>query len=154
MAAHGGFDSMARALIENGIDINHRNILGTALDMALEMDHTSLAWLMVEHGAIVRPRDDAYRLLMEDGATRGRIDSVHRLLDECEGAEMLREASSSALLLAARGGHLDLVRLLIEKGADVNYKSDNGSALTHAILSGNEAITRLLQENGAKQETM
>jgi ankyrin repeat protein len=51
---------------------------------------------------------------------------------------------------AAREGHEAVVRLLVEKGADVKAKDKNGrTALDHAARRGHEAVMRLLVEKGA-----
>lgn len=57
----------------------------------------------------------------------------------------------TALMFAAREGHLGVVRQLIDGGADVNLVSgaDSLSALTMAIVNGRLDIAMLLLERGA-----
>lgn len=52
-----------------------------------------------------------------------------------------------ALRWAANGGHLEMLRLLIGQGADVNAKE--GEALTRALGKGHEAAALLLLDHGA-----
>jgi ankyrin repeat protein len=48
------------------------------------------------------------------------------------------------------GGHETVVRLLLEKGADVKAKTSSGwTALHLAARGGHEAVVRLLLEKGA-----
>ena len=68
----------------------------------------------------------------------------------------------TALFLAARGGHEAVVRLLLEKGADVNAKAYLGRTALHVVAEGEdvyrthvvaegeaEAVMQLLLEKGA-----
>ncbi len=56
-----------------------------------------------------------------------------------------------ALVFAIIGGQTEMVRLLIDRGADVNDEcSDGKSALGWAKQQGNQEITRILQEAGAR----
>jgi hypothetical protein len=54
----------------------------------------------------------------------------------------LRNAYQSPLATAARKGHLEVVKLLLTRGA----KDDDGVALTNAYEAGNADIEKLLQE--------
>ena len=54
------------------------------------------------------------------------------------------------MLLAARNGNIELARLLISAGADVNQPSSDGThALPLAIISGQDAFAMFLLEQGA-----
>ncbi|OCL05848.1 ankyrin, partial [Glonium stellatum] len=53
-------------------------------------------------------------------------------------------------LLAADKGHEEVVRLLIEKGADVNAKNNEGEAALHLAARNEHAlVARLLIAGGA-----
>ncbi|KAJ8510161.1 hypothetical protein OPV22_000595 [Ensete ventricosum] len=58
---------------------------------------------------------------------------------------------ASALFLAAHAGHLALVRMLLEKGADVNQKLFRGHAITAAVREGQAEVAALLLKAGASQ---
>ncbi len=54
---------------------------------------------------------------------------------------------------AASGGYSDIVKLLIDHGANVNAKSSVGNtALTYACCGGYEEVVRILLEAGADVE--
>ena len=54
--------------------------------------------------------------------------------------------------LASSRGNKAIVKLLLEKGVDVNAEGgEYGNALQAALFGGNEAIVKLLLENGAEE---
>ncbi len=55
----------------------------------------------------------------------------------------------SALMIAAATGDVEIVKTLLEKGADVNFGSMFGSPLTFAAFEGQADVMRLLLEKGA-----
>lgn len=61
-----------------------------------------------------------------------------------------RPYASSLLHLAAHGGHLPLVELLLERGADVNYreKGDRTYAMHWAAAAGHLEVVRRLADSG------
>ena len=56
---------------------------------------------------------------------------------------------SSPLTYAAEAGDINMVNLLIEKGADVNFISGDGSPLVAAARQGKNAVVERLLEKGA-----
>lgn len=78
------------------------------------------------------------------------------LLTPCLHALAIQETGSmTALQWAAWNGHESLARLVLEKGADINFqypRQDNwtpATALHLAVEAGNEGIVRFLLEHGA-----
>jgi ankyrin repeat protein len=56
------------------------------------------------------------------------------------------------LHLAADGGRIEVVALLVAQGADVNAKNHHGQTpLDLAAENGHEDIVQLLKEHGAKE---
>ena len=55
-------------------------------------------------------------------------------------------------MMAARGGHLETVKLLLWEVANPNLKTDSGgTALNWAMKAGNTDIADLLKQAGAKE---
>jgi ankyrin repeat protein len=68
-------------------------------------------------------------------------------------AALYEEKSQSPLLLAARAGHLDAVRVLVDGGADVNAHSLVGNTpLGEAIKGRNREMFDYLYTHGARAE--
>ena len=66
---------------------------------------------------------------------------------ECRDEE---GAGETPLMFACQGGHLDIVKLLIEHGANVNTLDfDGDTALAHAARKGENKIVKFLIDAGA-----
>jgi hypothetical protein len=86
-------------------------------------------------------------------AENGFTTSVKRLLSIRNINVNVKDVSGSTPLhWAAYNGHIEIVRLLLQNGADVNAKSNYGSTLHWAASHGNVDILHLLVENGADLE--
>lgn len=84
---------------------------------------------------------------LHDAATRGDVETLGTLLDaECD-IDAPDNAERTSLMCAAQGGHADCVRLLLQRGADVNKHSRrNGCTVAH-YAAGNghkEALLAVL----------
>jgi ankyrin repeat protein/L-ascorbate metabolism protein UlaG (beta-lactamase superfamily) len=84
-------------------------------------------------------------------ATAGDIPVLTRLVAENPSiVNSLDEGGSGPIHLAALGGHLEAVLLLVENGADVTLgDGDNTSPLTCAAMRGHLEVARYLLDNGA-----
>ncbi|XP_049484527.1 ankyrin repeat and SAM domain-containing protein 6 [Panthera uncia] len=92
----------------------------------------------------------------------GHVSVAHLLLDHGADINAQNRLGASVLTVASRGGHLGVVKLLLEAGAFVDHHSSSGeqsgdstdelldiTALMAAIQHGHEAVVRLLMEWGA-----
>jgi hypothetical protein len=76
------------------------------------------------------------------------------VLRELEKLSFQSLGRNKVLRISAHRGHEAVVRLLVEKGADVEAKNKDGwTALYWAVRYGNAAMVRLLLENGAEVDT-
>jgi uncharacterized protein len=87
----------------------------------------------------------------------GMSSSVMRILEmksiDVEAKQGGEDDGRTCLINAARNGHLDICRLLIHKGAQVNLKDSKGCTPLHwAAKVGHIEIVRLLCDHGADVE--
>lgn len=70
---------------------------------------------------------------------------------ECLTGKDKQITNRTALICASLRGHLDIVKLLLKNGADINFTNVNGeNALSNAIIGENYDIALYLLQNGAK----
>jgi ankyrin repeat protein len=84
----------------------------------------------------------------------GNLDRVRELLDgDPTLVNQVCDRSGTPLVLAAQRGHLEVVRLLLERGADPNAPEErnapHGRALYSAVYDRHFEVARLLLEHGA-----
>lgn len=61
----------------------------------------------------------------------------------------------TALIWASQNGHIDVVKVLLDKGADINIKNSNGvTSLIMAIQNSSMDIVKLLLDKGAEVNTV
>ena len=81
----------------------------------------------------------------------GDLDDVTRLLDEGADLEARDYEGQTALLAAASAGHVDVVRLLMEAGAEPGFTMENAnywSAMAAAAFEGHIPVLEFLLESG------
>jgi ankyrin repeat protein len=85
----------------------------------------------------------------------GNLERVRELLDRepALANQASDHRSGTPLVLAAQRGHLEVVRLLLERGADPNLSEEgnapHGRALYSAVYDRHLEVARLLLEHGA-----
>ena len=75
----------------------------------------------------------------------GEVEQVEQTLQMGADVNCIDEDGYSALQAAAENGYLDVVKLLISKGADVHYKGQY-TALELAKMSENKEIIEYLSK--------
>jgi ankyrin repeat protein len=146
-----------RVLLDHGADpgwtrLGCEDLVTTARDRGAE----AVARLLEE--ARARRVHRAPEPAAEDGilaaAEAGDEPRVRaRLKEDPRSIAAERPSGERALSLAAGGGHMELVRLLLERGADPNapegWHAPRGQALHAAARAGHRAVVELLLEHGA-----
>jgi len=137
-----GAEPVLRYLLEKGADRKAVNPLGfdAVMIAALEGAVGNLK-ILLEAGASSAHEAKGRRIPARPG-TIFDAAAIERINRRAEGV--------TALIEAARGGCDACVRLLLDRGADVNARSNAGvSALHFAAFKGNAAMVKALLEAGA-----
>jgi serine/threonine-protein phosphatase 6 regulatory ankyrin repeat subunit B len=155
-AAGNGRTDIVRLLIECGADVNAPD--GGPLVSAVENGSLEEVMALIEAGADVNLGKRWY-----DGppliaaARKGRVDIIEILLEH--GADIGQTTDYApddnlvgmdALAYASARGHLNVVRTLLTRGADINFCDGMGwTALMRAVSQGHAEVVRYLIEHGA-----
>ncbi len=136
-----------RNALERGVNID---TLGendwTPLHIAAIRGDSEVARLLINKGANVHAKDDLGLTPFFWAIFRGNADVLRVLI----GADVDFKFDDNALHDAAKNDHAGIARILIERDADVNAKSDTGQTPLHVFVSkGRWAITQFLVESGA-----
>ena len=151
-------------LIGAGADIHHKNHAGlTPLDYAFNSQQYSSAYFLIQAGAKVEvakfsserhAETAAYWILHSAPALyaveAGDYGLLKAQLERGTPTGTLRgdDSKEPLLVTASQRNHLDLVRLLLENGADVHIQAAGGR--TALKVAKNEEVIHLLQEYGAE----
>ena len=159
-AALKGYKKIIQLLIDNGADVNAQGgNYGYAIWAAMSEGHNEIVALLLQHGASpsVHSGYDGEALVV--ACKCGYRNIVEQLLDEGvdanEGVYMVLNKFSSPchhipLHVASEYASEDIVRLLLERGADVNIVGGHrGTALQTAAYCSKKDIVQLLLKWGA-----
>lgn len=140
--AQNGDLRSAQALIRHSANIHAVTEGGTtALTVAAICDHPDIVQGLLAAGA---------RVNLLDAALIGDTPTAQTLLAERSDTDQANERRERAFLWASSRGHVDIVRLLLESGVNVEAKWDKGeTALIAAARNGHAHVMRLLIEYGA-----
>jgi len=140
-----------RTLLEHGVDVNAKNIIGnTALMRAARKGYTEIMQILLAKGADVDIKSKYGNTALMIVADKGDTDTVRFLLEHGADVDAKDNYDRTALMMVADKGDIDTVRFLVEHGVDVDTKSKFGeTTLYQAIASGNIDIVQALIAKGA-----
>jgi ankyrin repeat protein len=158
---------MVDELLARGADINGARIDGARPIQLTNGDYSFRGWRDVPKEVETTPSEVLAHLRARGAycdictaASIGDLDRVRELLDHDPTlANLVSEyvtyylGSGAPLKNAAAGGHIEIVKLLLERGADPNLPEEgiapHGHALYSAVYNGHFEIAKLLLERGA-----
>ncbi|MBN2315392.1 MAG: ankyrin repeat domain-containing protein [Sedimentisphaerales bacterium] len=157
-AAEQGYGDVAQSLISKGADINAKSNTWhtTPLIAAIKNGHKNVAELLIAKGADVnakgRGEDTALHVTaMNRSKMKDCTDIMRQLLDKGADIEARQRHGATPLACAAYDGNVETARFLIEHGANIEAKLNDGEAtpLLRAVSQGHVETVELLIAKGA-----
>ncbi|KAJ7688424.1 cyclin-dependent protein kinase inhibitor [Mycena rosella] len=146
-AAIAGTLRLAQICIEKGVDVGKIDAYGrTALHYAAMNGHAAICQRLLQTGLSPDIHDmDNYNALVY-ATLRGSVDCVRVLLDEGKVPTQPNPAAGDLipLSLASQSGHVDVVTLLLQRGAQCLPNSNGEFPMHLAAREGHAEVCRLL----------
>nr|XP_046251764.1 ankyrin repeat and SOCS box protein 14 isoform X2 [Scatophagus argus] len=150
LAVIHGLRENATFLLQNGCSPDLQNDeQDSPLVAAILNDQYDLATLLLRYNAKVDQTGPLNRTALHESAFLGLENFVYLLLESDANPNACDIKKKTPLALAAQNGHLNVVEVLLQKGAHVWCESESGSVLFDAAASGNPDIISLLLDHGA-----
>jgi ankyrin repeat protein len=170
---HSTVRSIVKLLLEAGAAVNDVDqYQGTPLREAAGIGHTEVVKVLLEAGADPNMLGSGGRGPLHEAAIHAHASVVQVLLRAGAHVEATMSGSRvrsfpvftsgyvdvegmTPLMVAAEGGHFDVVRLLVDAGADVNRRDSSGfTPLMGAARTGHAGMVRFLLARGARHDAV
>ena len=155
-ASERGHLDVVRELLNSGADVDARSKDGSmALMIAAGSGHTAVVVELVARGANVNARNHRGHTALTIACENGHVAIATELLRLGVGADVNAQTTAtrmSALMFAAYGGYVDVVRVVLAApGVDVHLVDAFGhTALSEARLRRHDAVVAALEAAGAR----
>ncbi|TVL69749.1 ankyrin repeat domain-containing protein, partial [Brachyspira hyodysenteriae] len=147
-------EELVRKLIDLGADVNLPAKSGFTPLMASH-NNIAIAELLIEKGADIEAKDDYGINALVYASSDENEEMVKFLLEKgadantvCEIENEHIDISPTPLMNAVYNGNTNIINMLLENGADINYTTDEMTPLIYAAYKGNTNIINTLLENG------
>lgn len=154
-AINSGDLAVVHEMLANGANPNIAIADSSAqfgLVLAVSNDDTEIALALLEAGADISLQNRSGYNAFQLAADSGNLTLVEQMLPYVTDINLLSDSEygPGALHLAASNGYTEVVRLLVENGADVNVGDKYGDPpLNWAVYYGQKEMVLLLIEYGA-----
>ena len=146
-AAANNKEDMVKLLLQKGADINvkERYLKWSPLHLATFNNHVNIVEFLLQNGASI---DQDYGYFLDKAAREGNEDLTKLVLND---VPMIENPNflDFALLVAAQAGHVNIIKMLIERGANVNCYDNGGTALHYSAQNGHISVVETLLNAGA-----
>ncbi|MEI0494864.1 ankyrin repeat domain-containing protein [Brachyspira intermedia] len=160
-AASKGYKDIVLLLLSQNANVNLTCIHGkTALTYAADAGYVDIVSYLLAKNANPNIKINSGTTALLQAAGKGYYSIVEMIVNANADLKMMGTYRSgnddginynmTPLMVASYNNHDLIVRLLLDKGSDINYINEYGAnALFYAIGRGNNDIARLLLERGA-----
>ena len=145
MASFAGHFDIVKFLIDRGARVNMQDDQGrSALFMASLAGHAEIARLLLDNGTQVNTQNNHGSTTLLVACLTGSAYIVAELLQQLNIQPMTNSYFLSVIRSSVKG-HIELVKLLLDRGADVNIKAHGGiSPLVGGCFTGCIETVKLL----------
>jgi ankyrin repeat protein len=146
-AARAGRADLLEGMIKDGVPVDLRDDHGyTVLILAAYDDQPATVDALLAMHADACAADQRGNTALMGVAFKGDVAIAQRLVGRCD-VNARNRMGQTAVMMAALVGHADIVRLLVQRGADLTLKDASGNtADSVARQQGNAAMSALLAE--------
>jgi ankyrin repeat protein len=159
-AALNGQNKILELLLQSGASVNALDDDGRTVLLILAADTTRCKWneetirIVLATAINVDHVDKLSRTALHWAAVSGKTELARALLDEnshqLANVRAVTERGKTALHLAAENNHLEIVSLLLARGAEIEATSDGyWTPLLNAAQNGHDRVVELLLEKEA-----
>ena len=136
---------MTRLLLDKGADVNRATLSGVTPIMFTR--DAATVQLLVAHGADVKARSKVGETALMDAAARGDLAAAKLLVERGADVNAVDHRGYTPLIFAAHydGDAIELVRLLLSRGADIHARAEGETALSLAARRGETEVTKVLR---------
>lgn len=136
--------------------VNNQSFDGaTPLHLACQHGHFDVANLLLLHNSLPTVLNHENKTPLDLACEFGRYRVVDLLLRSNMCASLLLDSpndmvdgNTTCLHLAAKNGHVEIIRLLLQAGMDINRQTQQGTCLHQAALCGKIDVAKLLLDCG------
>lgn len=145
---------MLKLMFFNASAADDDNKNQTPLHWAAKYGLTEMIALLILHGADLKARDKSGAIPLHLAIKRNKLDAAIFLADKMDDVDILYDGKT-ALYIAAEEGHELLVKKLIKKGANKEFKGKANSTPLHcAAACGHKEVVRVLLDANAYIEAI
>ena len=142
-------------LLENNADVNLKEELTGFTPLMASLHDITITELLIEKGADIEAKDDDGINALVYASTYNNEEMVKFLLEKgadantvCEIENEHTDIASTPLMNAAYRGNTNIINMLLENGANINYTTDFGmTALMMAASFNQFGAAKVLLEN-------